>query len=84
MCLVRRNLDPKARRFLAFGNLCLAVGLTLPYLGKGFGLGSQSQLDFLPEKHTDFIFATLAEDPLATAAWAAAVLRLSRRCSWLR
>jgi rod shape determining protein RodA len=32
------------------------------FLGKGFGLGSQSQLDFLPEKHTDFIFATLAEE----------------------
>lgn len=31
-------------------------------LGKGFGLGSQSQLNFLPEKHTDFIFATLAEE----------------------
>jgi len=31
-------------------------------LGKGLGLGSQSQLDFLPEKHTDFIFATVAEE----------------------
>jgi len=31
-------------------------------LGKGFGLGSQSQLNFLPEKHTDFIFAALAEE----------------------
>jgi len=31
-------------------------------LGKGFGLGSQSQLNFLPEKQTDFIFATLAEE----------------------
>jgi rod shape determining protein RodA len=31
-------------------------------LGKGYGLGSQSQLDFLPEKHTDFMFATLAEE----------------------
>ena len=30
-------------------------------LGKGYGLGSQSQLNFLPEKHTDFIFATFAE-----------------------
>ena len=30
-------------------------------LGKGFGLGSQSQLNFLPEKQTDFIFATFAE-----------------------
>jgi rod shape determining protein RodA len=31
-------------------------------LGKGFGLGTQSQLNFLPEKHTDFIFATFAEE----------------------
>jgi rod shape determining protein RodA len=32
------------------------------FLGKGFGLGTQSQLNFLPEKHTDFIFATFAEE----------------------
>jgi rod shape determining protein RodA len=31
-------------------------------MGRGFGLGSQSQLNFLPEKQTDFIFATLAEE----------------------
>lgn len=31
-------------------------------LGKGLGHGSQSQLDFLPEKHTDFIFAVIAEE----------------------
>ena len=31
-------------------------------LGKGYGLGSQSQLNFLPEKQTDFLFATLAEE----------------------
>jgi rod shape determining protein RodA len=31
-------------------------------LGKGFGLGSQSQLEFLPEKHTDFIFAAVSEE----------------------
>jgi rod shape determining protein RodA len=31
-------------------------------LGRGFEMGSQSQLDFLPEKHTDFIFSTLAEE----------------------
>jgi rod shape determining protein RodA len=31
-------------------------------LGKGFLLGSQSQLNFLPEKQTDFIFASLAEE----------------------
>ncbi|PQM56788.1 MAG: rod shape-determining protein RodA [Rhodobacteraceae bacterium] len=30
--------------------------------GKGFMQGSQSQLDFLPQKHTDFIFTTIAEE----------------------
>lgn len=30
--------------------------------GKGLGYGSQSQLNFLPEKHTDFIFAVIAEE----------------------
>ncbi|MEA2088470.1 MAG: rod shape-determining protein RodA [Patescibacteria group bacterium] len=29
--------------------------------GRGFSFGSQSQLNFLPEAHTDFIFASLAE-----------------------
>lgn len=30
--------------------------------GKGFGNGSQSQLNYLPEPHTDFVFATMAEE----------------------
>jgi rod shape determining protein RodA len=30
--------------------------------GKGFGNGSQSHLDYLPEPHTDFVFATMAEE----------------------
>ena len=30
--------------------------------GKGFGEGSQSHLDYLPEPHTDFVFATMAEE----------------------
>lgn len=30
--------------------------------GRGFMQGSQSRLNFLPEKHTDFIFTTLAEE----------------------
>jgi rod shape determining protein RodA len=32
------------------------------FLGKGLGLGTQSQLNYLPEKHTDFIFAALSEE----------------------
>ncbi len=32
------------------------------FLGKGFGLGTQSQLNFLPEKSTDFMFSSLAEE----------------------
>ncbi len=31
-------------------------------LGKGLGLGSQSQLNFLPEKHTDFIMSAVCEE----------------------
>src|SRR3989344_1810227 len=30
--------------------------------GRGLGRGTQSQLRFLPEYHTDFIFATMAEE----------------------
>lgn len=30
--------------------------------GKGYGQGSQAQLDFLPEKQTDFIFTMLGEE----------------------
>jgi rod shape determining protein RodA len=30
--------------------------------GKGIGHGSQSQLNFLPEKHTDFVFAAVGEE----------------------
>lgn len=32
------------------------------FFGKGFLGGTQSQLHFLPESHTDFIFATFAEE----------------------
>lgn len=32
------------------------------WLGKGLGKGTQSHLQFLPERHTDFIFASLAEE----------------------
>ncbi|MGB9706816.1 MAG: rod shape-determining protein RodA [Microgenomates group bacterium] len=32
------------------------------FFGRGLGRGTQSGLQFLPERHTDFIFASFAED----------------------
>ena len=32
------------------------------FIGKGFLRGSQSYLDYLPEKHTDFIFTLFSEE----------------------
>ncbi|HFB67243.1 MAG TPA: rod shape-determining protein RodA [Aeromonadales bacterium] len=39
----------------------IAIGSGGVY-GKGWMNGTQSQLDFLPERHTDFIFSVLAEE----------------------
>lgn len=39
----------------------IAVG-SGQFLGMGWGRGTQSQLRFLPERQTDFIFATLSEE----------------------
>ena len=39
----------------------IAIGSGGPW-GKGFGQGTQSQLRYLPVRHTDFIFAVTAEE----------------------
>lgn len=39
----------------------IAVGSGMLF-GRGLGHGTQSQLRFLPERHSDFIFASLAEE----------------------
>jgi rod shape determining protein RodA len=52
--------DPKGEGYhILQSKIALGAG---GLLGKGLGLGSQSQLNYLPEKHTDFIFAALAEE----------------------
>jgi rod shape determining protein RodA len=57
-------------------------------LGKGYGLGSQSQLNFLPEKQTDFAFAALAEEfgflgCISILALYAAVIFMALRTAYL-
>lgn len=39
----------------------IAVG-SGQFFGKGYRNGTQSQLEFLPERHTDFIFSVLSEE----------------------
>jgi len=52
--------DPKGSGYNVIQSM-VAVG-SGGITGKGLGHGSQSQLNFLPEKHTDFIFAVIAEE----------------------
>lgn len=51
--------DPLGGSYNAIQSV-IAVGSGM-FFGKGLGLGTQSGLRFLPEKHTDFIFATISE-----------------------
>jgi rod shape determining protein RodA len=51
--------DPQGRSYNLI-QAVIAVGSGM-FVGKGIGEGTQSQLKFLPENHTDFIFASLAE-----------------------
>ncbi len=51
--------------------------------GKGFGEGSQSHLNYLPEPHTDFVFATMAEEwGLIGGLFVLAVFFLVLRWGW--
>lgn len=52
--------DPLGRGYNVTQSV-IAVGAG-EWWGRGLGLGTQSQLKFLPEQHTDFIFASIAEE----------------------
>lgn len=54
------ELDPKGAGYNALQSM-IAVG-SGQLFGRGLGRGTQSHLRFLPEFHTDFIFATLVEE----------------------
>jgi rod shape determining protein RodA len=51
--------DPKGKGYQVIQSR-VAIG-SGGMLGKGFGEGSQTNLAFLPEEHTDFIFSVLCE-----------------------
>ena len=52
--------DPKVSGYQLIQSV-VAVG-SGGFLGRGLGHGFQSQLNFLPERQTDFVFATIAEE----------------------
>ena len=53
------RVDPLGTSYNAIQSV-IAVGSGM-LIGRGLGQGTQSTLRFLPERHTDFIFATLSE-----------------------
>lgn len=54
------NNDPRGAGYNSIQSK-IAVG-SGRFLGKGFRKGTQSQLEFLPERHTDFIYSVLSEE----------------------
>ncbi|MXP51464.1 rod shape-determining protein RodA [Pantoea sp. SoEX] len=60
MMLFNPNSDPLGAGYHIMQSK-IAIGSGGMY-GKGLLEGTQSQLNFLPERHTDFIFAVLAEE----------------------
>lgn len=60
LTFLQPSLDPKGAGYNALQSM-IAVG-SGQLLGRGLGRGTQSHLRFLPEYHTDFIFATLVEE----------------------
>ncbi len=54
------NNDPRGTGYNSIQSR-IAVG-SGQFFGKGYRNGTQSQLEFLPERHTDFIFSVLSEE----------------------
>lgn len=59
MTFLNPSHDPLGTSYNAIQSV-IAVGSGMIF-GKGLGAGTQSILRFLPERHTDFIFATVSE-----------------------
>lgn len=60
LTFIHPSSDPLGTSYNAI-QAVISVGSGMLF-GKGLGQGTQSALRFLPERHTDFIFATAAEE----------------------
>ena len=60
LTFINPNLDPLGSGYhITQSKIAIGSGI---FWGKGFLKGTQNQLHFLPEQHTDFIFSVLAEE----------------------
>ncbi len=79
------NIDPQAAGYQVTQSK-VAIG-SGGMFGKGFTLGSQKRLEFLPARHTDFIFSVVGEElgfigvSMALALFLALFLRTTRVAS---
>jgi len=60
LVFVNPNLDPLGAGYTIIQSK-IAIG-SGGIFGKGFMSGTQNQLNFVPERHTDFIFSVIAEE----------------------
>lgn len=60
LVFINPNIDPLGAGYTVIQSK-IAVG-SAGLFGKGWLFGTQSQLHFLPESHTDFVFAAFAEE----------------------
>ncbi len=60
MIFLNPGRDPRGRGYNSIQSK-VAVG-SGRLLGKGFRKGTQSQLEFIPERHSDFIYSVLSEE----------------------
>ncbi len=60
LTLIDPEKDPLGKGFHII-QLTIAIG-SGGIFGKGWGQGTQAQLEFIPERHTDFIFAVYSEE----------------------
>ncbi len=60
LTLIDPEADPLGKGFHIIQST-IAIG-SGGIFGKGWGQGTQAQLEFLPERHTDFIFAVFSEE----------------------